>query len=105
MRIVFLGIALLINVTAHAGYSKPHYIKTIKAQTNGVFITLDGFVNEDESVSCGSNSFWMNEEDNVNYQTRISFLLAAYMANRKVEITYQGCSNGHIGLRNVFIWD
>ena len=84
-------------------------ISSLKAEKGMIVVTLKEFTNTSEIVSCDTNYFRMAEPvaelnkalDSNNYQARLSFLLAAYMAGKSINISYYDCAGSHIELSSV----
>ncbi|SDK25207.1 hypothetical protein [Microbulbifer yueqingensis] len=89
---------------SHAASTGPHYIETVKAQWTGTYVKLKDFVNSDTSVQCEGSTFYFTSST-ANYETRTSFLLAAFMAGKPVNITYYDCSSSspHIEVGSVLL--
>lgn len=98
MKMVLFTTILLLGFhsQAQAAWSGKLSIKSIKATSGGVDVILSGFTNNSSEVVCTHNSFVI-AKDSSNYEVRSSFILSAYMAKEKVNISYYGCmSNGQI---------
>lgn len=101
MKITLLTIGLTLSLVANAEWTGQHKIKTMKAQGNGVIVFLDGFVNDDDNFACNTgttppsktNQFFFKQAESGNYDTRISFLLSAYMQQIPVVFSYYSCSD------------
>lgn len=90
----------LVAVQAQAAWTTPFRIKILKMQENGVFLRLDGFVNSDTAISCGSNDFFLLK-DEPTFRERVTFLLMAQASSRPVKVSYYGCSGANIKLGSV----
>lgn len=92
--------AISLTQISVAAWTGEHQVRILKAQGNGTYLELDGFVNNDSTIDCESNAFFLlNTTD--NYKERTSFLLSAYMSGKHVNVSYYGCSNGYIGIGSV----
>lgn len=90
----------LINVTAQAEWTGKKSIIKIKQQRNGLHVVLDNFT-DTSSIDCDTEiGFWM-PSDSEGYSERVSFLLASFMANKKVDISYYECSGLYLELGSV----
>lgn len=84
-------------VSADTGYAAIQYLKI---QPNGTYLKLQGFTNVDSSVSCERDDFFLlNTEE--NYKERTAFLLAAYMGDRNIMVTYYDCQGPYIRIGSV----
>jgi hypothetical protein len=88
---------LSLSQSALAAWSGNLYIDVLKVQSNGTYLSLDGFENSDSSIECGKDAFFLSSEAD-NYEARTSFLLAAYMAGKSINVSYYGCSSEHAEL-------
>lgn len=100
IKILFSSILLIGSFCVHAGSTGPVKIEWIKAQGNGIHMTLKPYVNNDESITCGP-AFFMNIVSDTNYQAKVSLLLAAHTMQSEVNISYDECSQSHIVIGDV----
>lgn len=70
-------------------------IKWIKAQGNGVHLLLDGF--SDANETCVYSSFFMNINEDANYDAKVSALLSAHVRKADVNIFYSQSSDDCYG--------
>ena len=103
MKRIFLVLALLLSFPAFSEWSGYKKITYLKAQTGGVHFILESFVNNYDVTEGCSNNFWMPQEDNYNYDARVSFLLSAFMSGKAVNISFGECSSSHIKASSVAI--
>jgi hypothetical protein len=89
----------LSSVTVHAEWTGSKQIQTLKVQPNGTYMALADFQNQ-SSVVCGTAGFWLSNTEQ-NYAERTSFLLAAFLAARNVNISFYECSGSHIRMGSV----
>ena len=94
-----VGIAfffVLLTKSALAAWTGKYPIRSVKATSGGVEVILSGFTNSSTEVPCTHSSFVIAEGTS-NYETKTSFVLAAYMAKEKINISLYNCrSNGQI---------
>lgn len=84
-----------------AAWSGKLPIKSIKATSSGVEVVLTGFSNNSSEIACTHNSFVIAQNSS-NYEIRSSFVLSAYMARERINISYYGCMpNGQIKVGSV----
>lgn len=88
------------SFSVQSGSTGPTEIEWIKAQGNGIHMTLKPYVNNDESITCGP-AFFMNIASDINYQAKVSLLLAAHTMQSEVKIAYDECSQSHIMIGDV----
>ncbi|MBQ4838095.1 MULTISPECIES: hypothetical protein [Pseudoalteromonas] len=102
MKKIALFAFLALSFNASAAWSGLKEIHTIKAQSNGVYVQLKSFTNTDNSVQCTyNNGFFLEFKSAEEYQTRVSMLLAAYMAGKPVNISYNSCALGYLSVGSV----
>jgi hypothetical protein len=97
--VIFVGLMAPFFVLAE--WSGSAEIKVLKAQTNGIHLTLKNFTNSSTEVMCDRSEFFMREEEGVNYEARLSMFIAAYMASKPVNISYYGCDGELIKVSSV----
>jgi len=97
--LIFIFLISLTQISL-AAWTGNQQVKVLKAQGNGIYLMLDGFVNNDPEIACGSNDFFLLNTSN-GYKERVSFLLSAYMSGKSVNVSYYGCSSGHIEIGSV----
>ncbi|WHI49976.1 hypothetical protein P3339_16160 [Microbulbifer sp. MLAF003] len=72
-------------------YSKISYMKVHDA---GVEIRLQNFTNTSSEINCKSDvDFHLTVEDTKLFDTKLSFLLSAYVAKETVSFSYYECNN------------
>ncbi|WP_041590349.1 hypothetical protein [Teredinibacter turnerae] len=92
MKILIFGFFLFgLSFNSNAEWTGLKEMSELKAQTNGLYLVLKSFSNTSSEVDCNRDSFFMPMEENSNYETRASMWLAAFMANKKIEVSYYEC--------------
>ncbi len=101
-KYIFIALAVLLPLSqTQAAWTAKKQISLLKSHSGGLTIVLQDFSQTDPSVSCTHDRFSMPISD-PNYDTKVSFLLAAYMSQTSVYLSYYGCeSNGEITLGSV----
>lgn len=95
MKLYVLTITVLfcVSASAHSAWTGKKEISALKVQGNGVYLVLKDFTNTEASIDCeGNSAFFMSESDSDNYQNKLTVLLAAFMENKQVNISYYGCA-------------
>ena len=108
---IAFSLLFLLSSVSWSEWTGVKEISSLKAEKGITVVTLKNFTNTSESVSCSTNYFAMAEpvptsdgalEVN-NYQTRVSFLLAAYMTGKSINISYYDCVGSNIELSSVLL--
>ncbi|MCP3927181.1 MAG: hypothetical protein GY714_31875 [Desulfobacterales bacterium] len=106
-KIIFIiaVFCILLPTIATAAFTGKHKIIELKAQKEGIYFKLEGFTNNDETIKCDVNGFWMPESKEVgsNYNARVAFLLSAFSTSKKVKISYYRCINNYIEVSSVVL--
>ena len=103
---IVLGIALSQSPFASAAWTQQARIDYLKVHSQGVDIQLKGFKNDSAEVAClDTSTFVLVSDDSQIYDTKVSFLLSAYMSKTPVNFSYYGCHEDKIRLSSVMIKD
>lgn len=103
-----LSFLILFAVTVNSSWAEWAQVKEIqslKVENDLLVVTLKDFKNSNSDIPCDTNYFVQPEPevgtDANNYQAKIAFLLAAYMSNKTVNISYYRCRGQNIELGSV----
>lgn len=100
-RLLIIPLLVACSSFVNAAWTGAHKIKVLKAQSNGVYVVLNGFTNTQLPECEGRNSFFMYFRDGEDHETRVSFLLAAKMADKPVSFSFYECTSNHLKLGSV----
>ncbi len=103
---IVLGVVLFTPFSAQAVWTGEARIDLLKVHSRGVNIRLKGFENINTEVACLDTRTFILVSDNSNiYDTKVSFLLSAYMSKTSVNLSYYGCYEDKIQLSSIMIRD
>lgn len=102
LKFSWVVLVVLLCPYANAAWIEGKMISSLKAQGNGVSFSLEGFKKTDSEIDCESSAFWMPLGD-TNYDARLSFLLAAKLSNKLIDVSYYECEAGLIKVGSVRI--
>ncbi|WP_445356828.1 hypothetical protein ACJJIC_09745 [Microbulbifer sp. ANSA002] len=103
---IVLGIALFQSLSASAAWTEQARIDYLKVHSQGVDVRLKGFENTSAEVACSdTRTFVLVNDESQIYDTKVSFLLSAFMSKTPVNLSYYGCYEDRIRLYSVIIRD
>ncbi|GAB2896931.1 hypothetical protein ACCI51_17710 [Microbulbifer echini] len=103
---IILGVVLFIPFSGQAAWTGEARIDSLKVHSWGVNIRLKGFENINTEVVCpDTRTFVLVSDDTEIYDTKVSFLLSAYMSKTSVNFSYYECIEGKIQLSSIMIRD
>ncbi|AWF80675.1 hypothetical protein BTJ40_07520 [Microbulbifer sp. A4B17] len=106
LKYLLLSIPFTLPLISEAAWTEKAQIYYLKVHSNGVDVRLRGFVNPETEVSCVSkNTFFLINNDSAIYNTKVSFLLSAYMSQKTVKFSYYGCEDDRIRLGSIRFHD
>lgn len=96
IKTLILCVACIFSLNVTAEWTDYRKISYLKAQTTGIHFKLESFVNDYAGTADCDDSFWMVKNDTSNYESRVSFLLAAFMSGKEVNVSFGECTSSHI---------